>query len=215
MQIAIPLFPRVTALDAVGPYEILQRLPGATVVFVGAAVGEVRTENGFLGLSVDATFGDVPSPDVVVVPGGIGTRALLALGSPLVAWVRGVHPRTRYTASVCTGSLVLAAAGVLDGVPAATHWGARGELAALGAAVAPAGERVTEDLGRRVLTAAGVSAGMDMALRLAELLVDEVAAQAMQLAVEYDPQPKFDAGSAAKASPAVHARLCMYSETKR
>ena len=132
MDIAIALFPRVTALDAIGPYEVLQRLPGATVTFVGAERGEIRTENGFLGLSVDATFDEVPAPDVVVVPGGIGTRTLLDPGTPLLDWVQAAHRTSRWTTSVCTGSLVLAAAGLLDGLTAATHWASYDALAALG-----------------------------------------------------------------------------------
>jgi putative intracellular protease/amidase len=214
MQIAIPLFDRLTALDAVGPYEVLQRLPGAEVVFVGAERGSVRTENGFLGLTVDATFADVPRPDVVVVPGGIGTRAIVRdPDHPLLAWVSAVHPTTRFTTSVCTGSLVLARAGLLDGLEATTHWCAYDELRALGAV--PTGRRVVEHLDRRVVTAAGVSSGIDMALRLSELLVDADAARAMQLMVEYDPQPPFDAGSVESAGPVVMERVIEYSATKQ
>lgn len=203
MQIAIALFPRLTALDAIGPYEILQRLPEATVTFVGHRHGEVRSENGFLGLSVDATFDEMPEPEVVVVPGGVGTRALLH-DEAILSWIHRAHAGSRFTTSVCTGSLLLAAAGLLSGHPATTHWAAMGELAALGAV--PSQQRVVELLPRRIITAAGVSAGMDMALRLAELLTDPVTAQAQQLMVEYDPQPPFDAGSPAKASPAVRTR---------
>ncbi|MDH4279536.1 MAG: DJ-1/PfpI family protein, partial [Acidimicrobiia bacterium] len=198
MQIAIPLFDRLTALDGIGPYEVLQRLPGATVHFVGAQRGEVRTENGFLGLTVDQTYDELPNPDVIVVPGGIGTRAVIEPDRhPLVEWIKAAHPTTRYTTSVCTGSLVLAAAGLLDGVTAATHWGAYEVLTRLGAVATE--QRVVEHLDRRIITAAGVSSGIDMALRLAELLVDTEAAKAMQLMIEYDPQPPFDAGSVAKA----------------
>jgi len=212
VEIAVALFPRVTALDAIGPYEVLQRLPGATVTFVGERAGEVRTENGFLGLTVDATFAEVTSPDVVIVPGGIGTRALLGSGSPILDWLREVHPGTRFTTSVCTGALVLAAAGLLDGLSATTHWASYEELRALGAE--PTGQRVVEHLDRRIITAAGVSSGIDMALRLAELLVDADAAKAMQLMVEYDPQPPFDAGSLDKAGDAVVARVVEYAADK-
>ena len=128
VQIAIALFPRVTVLDAIGPYEVLQRLPDATVTFVGDQTGEVRADNGFLGLTVDATFADVPEPDVVVVPGGIGTRALLEPGSAILDWVRSAHETSRFTTSVCTGALVLGAAGLLDGLGATTHWAAYDEL---------------------------------------------------------------------------------------
>ncbi|MCO8127748.1 DJ-1/PfpI family protein [Acidimicrobiia bacterium EGI L10123] len=212
MQIAIALFPRLTALDAIGPYEVLQRLPDATVTFVGEQTGEVRSENGFLGLRVDATFDDVPDPDVVVVPGGVGTRALMAEGSAIHDWLRTAHETSRFTTSVCTGSLVLGAAGLLDGLTATTHWSAYDILRKTGAE--PAGQRVVEHLDRRIITAAGVSAGIDMALRLAELLVDADAARAMQLMIEYDPQPPFDAGSVDKAGEAVMARLTEYSATK-
>jgi putative intracellular protease/amidase len=213
MQIAIPLFERLTALDGIGPYEVLQRLPGAEVVFVGTERGTVRTENGFLGLCVDAAFAEVPRPDVVVVPGGIGTRAVIRDDDhPLLAWIAAVHPTTRYTTSVCTGSLVLAKVGLLDGLTATTHWAAYDELRGLGAE--PTGDRVVEHLDRRIITAAGVSSGIDMALRLAELLVDADAARAMQLMCEYDPQPPFDAGNVAAAGDAVMARCIEYAATK-
>ena len=207
-QIAIPLFPRVTALDAIGPYEVLQRLPDFEVVFVGSSVGEVRTENGFLGLSVDAMIDDVPTPDVIVVPGGIGSRAAMK-DEHLLAWLRGAHGTTAFTTSVCTGSLVLGAAGLLDGLTATTHWAVYDALASTGAV--PVAERVVEHLDRRIITAAGVSSGIDMALRLAELLVDATAAEAMQLMIEYDPQPPFDAGAWDKASDAVRQRVGEYA----
>jgi transcriptional regulator GlxA family with amidase domain len=213
MQIAIALFPRVTALDAIGPYEVLQRLPGATVTFVGAERGQVRTDNGFLGLTVDSTFEEVGEPDVVVVPGGVGVRSLTAPGTPILDWLRHVQPTTRFTTSVCTGSLVLAAAGLLDGLTATTHWSSYEDLRALGAE--PTGQRVVEHLDRRLVTAAGVSSGIDMALRLSELLVDADAARAMQLMVEYDPQPPFDAGSVEKAGKAVLARVIEYAADKQ
>lgn len=213
MHIAIPLFDRLTALDGIGPYEVLQRLPDAEVVFVSERVGEVRTENGFLGLTADATYADVPNPTVVVVPGGVGTRAVVAdEGHPLLQWIRTVHPTTTFTTSVCTGSLVLAKAGLLGGLTATTHWGAYDALSKLGAIATE--ERVVEHLPERIITAAGVSSGIDMALRLSELLVDDVAAKAMQLMVEYDPQPPFDAGTVGKAGPEVMERLIDYAKTK-
>lgn len=212
MQIAIALFDAVTALDAVGPYEVLQRLPGATVHFVGAEVGTVETENGFLRLGVDEVFEDVPHPDVVLVPGGVGSRQLLS-DERVLRWLRAAHATSRWTTSVCTGSLVLAAAGLLDGRQAATHWANHDELAALGAV--PTSQRVVEHLDDRILTAAGVSAGIDMALRLSELLVDADAARAMQLMIEYDPAPPFDSGHPDRATPEVMARVAEYSRTKR
>ena len=210
-SIAVALFDRLTALDAVGPYEVLQRLPGATVTFVGEHTGEFRTENGFLGLNADATFVEMPSPDVIIVPGGVGTRDLMA-DHPILEWLQRAHPTTTFTTSVCTGSLVLASAGLLDGLTATTHWSAFGPLEKHGAVRCD--ERVVEHLDERIITAAGVSSGIDMALRLAELLVDATAAKAMQLGVEYDPQPPFDAGSVDKAGPEVMARLIEYSADK-
>lgn len=197
MLVAIALFPRNTALDSVGPYEVLQRVPSIDVVFVGHRRGEVRTDNGMLGLTCDATFDEVPSPDVVLMPGGVGTRALVT-DETVLEWVRQAHRNTLFTTSVCTGSLVLAAAGLLDDLPATTHWAATDVLEVFGARYSP--ERVVENLPERIITAAGVSAGIDMALRLVELLVDRQAAEASQLMIEYDPAPPFDSGNVAKAS---------------
>ena len=207
MQVAIVLFPRLTALDAIGPYEVFQRIPSLDVTFVGHRHGEVRTENGMLGLTVDRTFAQVPAPDVVVVPGGIGTRALLA-DAELLDWLRTAHATSTFTTSVCTGSLVLAAAGLLGGISATSHWAALDLLGSLGAE--PTSQRVVEHLPLRIVTAAGVSSGIDMALRLVELLVDRTAAQAAQLMIEYDPQPPFDTGSLAKADRTVLARVAQY-----
>ncbi len=212
MDIAIALFDRLTALDAIGPYETLQRLPGATVTFVGERTGEFRTDNGFLGLIADATFADHTQPDVVVVPGGIGTDGLMGRDHPIHAWLDAVHPTTRFTTSVCTGSLVLAANGLLDGLEATTHWSTYSTLEEHGSI--PTGTRVVEHLDERIITAAGVSSGIDMALRLSELLVDETAAKAMQLMIEYDPQPPFDAGSVDKAGDEVMTRLIEYTVDK-
>ena len=212
MQIAIPVFERITALDAVGPYEVLQRLPDSEVVFIGHREGNVRTDNGFLGLMADAVFEDVPDPDVVVFPGGVGTRPMMK-DERVLRWVRNAHETTRFTTSVCTGALILGAAGLLDDLDATTHWAAYELLATTGAR--PVEQRVVEHLDQRIITAAGVSSGIDMALRLAELLVDTDAAKAMQLMVEYDPQPPFNAGSVAKAGPEVMARLQDYSKDRR
>ncbi|WP_102419216.1 DJ-1/PfpI family protein [Mycobacterium sp. 4858] len=210
--VAVPLFPRVTALDAIGPYEVLQRIPSIEVVFVGHRRGEVRTENGMLGLSCDARFDEVTSPDVVLVPGGIGTRQLLH-DDTIRAWLQAVHPITAFTTSVCTGALLLAAAGLLDGLTATTHWRARDLLNDLGAHYVP--DRVVEHLPQRIITAAGVSSGIDMALRLVELLVDRQAAQAAQLLIEYDPQPPFDSGSLAKADQATMDRATEYLDARQ
>lgn len=208
MQLAMVLFPRFTALDAIGPYEVLQRIPAIDPVFVGHAHGEVRTENGFLGVMCDAEFEEVPTPDVVVFPGGVGTRALMD-DERVLGWLREVHTRTMFTTSVCTGSLVLAAAGLLDGLTATTHWSRLDVLFRHGAV--PVEARVVEHRDRRIITAAGVSAGIDMALRLAELLVDRTAAEASQLMIEYDPAPPFTSGSLSSASPEVRERVAEYA----
>ena len=207
MQVAIALFPRNTTLDAVGPYDVLQRVPSIEVVFVGAHRGEVRSDNGMLGLICDATFDEVTRPDVLLFPGGMGTRTLIH-DERVLDWVREVHRHTIYTTSVCTGSLVLAAAGLLSGLTAATHWRGVELLESFGAVYTP--QRVVEHLPERIITAAGVSSGIDMALRLLELLVDREAAQAAQLMIEYDPQPPFDTGSWAKAGAAVRERAQDY-----
>jgi transcriptional regulator GlxA family with amidase domain len=209
--IAIPLFPQFTALDGIGPYEVLQRIPEYTVTFVGHERGVVRSDNGFLGIEVDATFEELARPDVIVFPGGIGTRSLLE-DERVLDWVRQAHETTTFTTSVCTGSLVLAAAGLLDGLDATTHWGARDILAKYGVTVSEA--RVVEHLDRRIITAAGVSSGIDMALRLVELLVDRTAAEAMQLMIEYDPQPPFNAGAVDKVDDAVIERVGEYASAR-
>jgi len=210
-SVAIPLFPRFTALDGIGPYEVLQRVPGFDVTFVGHERGPVRSDNGFLGVEIDATFEELAHPDIVVFPGGVGTRALVH-DERVLDWVRTAHETTTFTTSVCTGSLVLAAAGLLDGLTATTHWGALDHLGRLGAV--PTSERVVEHLDRRIITAAGVSSGIDMALRLVAVLVDDTAAQACQLMIEYDPQPPFDAGSVAKAGDVVLGRAAEYAASR-
>ncbi len=149
---------------------------------------------------------------MVVFPGGIGTRVLQD-DQRVLEWVRHAHRTTRLTTSVCTGSLVLAAAGLLDGLTATTHWSCYPDLAALGAV--PTAERVVEHLDRRLITAAGVSSGIDMALRLVELLVDRTGAQAAQLMIEYDPQPPFDTGSVAKADDGIVHRVIEYAQLRQ
>jgi transcriptional regulator GlxA family with amidase domain len=215
MQVVIPLFPRFTALDGIGPYEVLQRIPSLDITFIGHERGEVRSENGLLGITRDGTFEDFPRPDIIVFPGGVGTRPLQH-DERVLEWVRTAHETSTYTTSVCTGSIVLGAAGLLDGLTATTHWSCYPELEAHGA-IATA-DRVVEHLDRRIITAAGVSSGIDMALRLVELLVDRTAAEAAQLMIEYDPQPPFDTGSMAKATAggnAVVERVIEYAQLRQ
>jgi transcriptional regulator GlxA family with amidase domain len=212
LQAVIPLFPRFTALDGIGPYEVLQRIPEIDVTFIGHERGEVRSENGFLGITRDATFEDFSNPDVIVFPGGVGTRPL-AKDERVLEWVRHAHQTTKYTTSVCTGSIVLGAAGLLDGLTATTHWSCYEELRATGAD--PVATRVVEHLDHRIITAAGVSSGIDMALRLVELLFDGTAARASQLMIEYDPQPPFDAGALDKVAPDVVERVVEYAAVRK
>jgi putative intracellular protease/amidase len=196
MLITIPLYDRFTALDAVGPYEVLCRLPGAEVVFVAEQPGPVRTDTRALTLVAQRALADVDACDVVVVPGGPGTREMLE-PQPLHEWLRAIDATTQWTTSVCTGALLLGAAGLLDGLEATTHWSAFDTLASLGAR--PTERRVVPQ--GKVVTAAGVSAGIDMALWLAAQIAGDEVAKAIQLGIEYDPQPPFDSGSIAKASP--------------
>jgi putative intracellular protease/amidase len=198
VRIAIPIFEGITALDAVGPYEVLSRLPDAEVVFVAHAPGPHRTEDGVLALTADAALSDVPDPKVIVVPGGFGTRGLMS-DETMLSWLRCADATSQWTTSVCTGSLLLAAAGLLNGLRATTHWLELETLRQFGAE--PVSERVVVQ--GKVITAAGVSSGIDMALTLAAAIAGDEIAQAIQLGIEYDPQPPFDSGSVAKASPQI------------
>ncbi|MFH8469392.1 DJ-1/PfpI family protein [Streptomyces sp. NPDC017991] len=194
MQIAIVIFDRFTALDAVGPYETLGRLPDAETVFVAGQRGPVRTDTGNLALTADKALAEVPHPDIVVVAGGPGQTPQME-NETLLDWLRTADATSTWTTSVCTGSLLLAAAGLLRGRRATSHWLALDHLERFGAE--PTGERVVTD--GKYVTAAGVSAGIDMGLTLLGRIAGDEHAQAVQLAVEYDPRPPYDAGSPRKA----------------
>ncbi|MET8777889.1 DJ-1/PfpI family protein [Nocardia sp. NPDC004654] len=198
-QIAVVLYPGMTALDAIGPYEVLRFAPGAEVRFVGPEIGPVITDSGALALGVTHTFEETPAPRLVVVPGGPAATAVAA-DERVLNWLRAVHETSEWTTSVCTGALVLAAAGLLDGRSATTHWAAQRALGLLGA-VPKRGERFV--VGDRIATAAGVSAGIDLALWLVGEMFGEERAEAIQLAIEYDPRPPFDAGHPDKVAPAM------------
>jgi putative intracellular protease/amidase len=202
MQIAILLYNRFTVLDAIGPYQVLSGIPGAETVFVAEQPGPIRDEVGSLVLSAPAGLDDVPRPDVVVVPGGPGQCDQMQDG-PVHEWLRAADQTSTWTTSVCTGSLILAGAGLLAGRRATTHWLALDELGALGAT--PVSDRVVSD--GKYVTAAGVSSGIDMALTLAGRLAGDEAAQAIQLMIEYDPQPPYDAGSADRAPAEIVGQL--------
>jgi transcriptional regulator GlxA family with amidase domain len=200
MQIAIVLYPGLTALDAIGPYEVLRLLPDADVRFVGAAPGPVVADSGVLFLGITHSYAETPSPDIVLVPGSGPRTATMMADQQLTDWLRRVHETTSWTTSVCTGAMILAAAGILDGLPATTHWFVQPALTAMGAR-AQSGERIVR--AGKVVTAAGVSAGIDLGLWLAGEIAGRERAEAIQLYIEYDPQPPFDAGHPSKASKAV------------
>lgn len=196
MHVAVLLFDHVTALDAVGPYEVLSRLPNATVRFVAAKPGPQTTDTGFLTLVADYALEDVSDPDILVVPGGPGTRSLLA-DAKILEWIRTVHTTSRWTTSVCTGALLLGSAGLLNGLSATTHWASRDRLSDYGAR--PVSDRIVQN--GKIITAAGVSAGIDLGLRVAQVAAGAEMARAIQLVIEYDPQAALNAGSSAVAGP--------------
>ena len=204
MIIAIGLYPGFTALDAIGPYEVLTYLPGylpdAKVVICAEDTGVLDDQYHLVHLRIDTTFADVPRPDVLLVPGSPFAGRYAADGHPIVDWIREAHPHTTWTTSVCTGALLLGAAGLLKGVPATTHWSSYDDLASYGAQ--PTEQRVVTS--GRIVTGAGVSAGIDLALTLAGQIAGPEVAQAIQLAIEYDPHPPFDTGAPSKAPKAIY-----------
>jgi transcriptional regulator GlxA family with amidase domain len=202
VQIVIALFDRFTALDAVGPYQVLCRVPGAKVVFAADHAGAVSDDARMMSLQAQASFAEVPSPDIVVIPGGPGQTDQMTPG-PLQDWLIAADKTSAWTASVCTGSLILAGAGLLAGRQATTNWLAHDELRRLGAVARQ--ERYVFD--GKYVTAAGVSAGIDMALALVGRIASDEEAQRIQLAIEYDPQPPYDSGSPATAKPEIAASL--------
>lgn len=195
MQIAIGLYPGLTMLDVIGPYQVFSQLPDAEVVLCAERTGRVSDDNGLVHLDVDRSFDEVPAPDVLVVGGGYASRGLARPGSPMVEWIRAAHEHTTWTTSVCTGALLLGAAGLLDGLRATTHWHYVDLIEAQGAT--PVRDRVVIE--GKIVTAAGVSAGIDMALMLVDRTHGPEVAQAVQLGIEYDPQPPHDAGAPWKA----------------
>jgi putative intracellular protease/amidase len=201
MQIAIVLYPGFTALDFIGPYEILRNLPDAEIRFVWHETGPVADGTGVLLIGATHTFDETPNPDVVLVPGGPATMEH-ARDEVVLDWLRRADTTSTWTTSVCTGSVLLAAAGLLDGHSATSHWSALPVLRTFG--VTPVGDMRIVHEGKYV-TAAGVSAGLDMAMWLAAEIAGEARAKAIQLVIEYDPQPPFDSGHMSKASAATKA----------
>ncbi|MFF1710173.1 DJ-1/PfpI family protein [Streptomyces sp. NPDC058268] len=202
LSVALLLYDGFTALDAVGPYEVLCRVPGVRVTTVARKAGPIRTDTGELALGAERTMRDITRADVLLVPGG-GDRGVMAMMEDTDAhrWIRRIHRHSTWTTSVCTGSLILGSAGLLRGLPATTYWASRPYLEKVGAVYTPG--RFVET--GKIITAAGVSAGIDMGLHLASRLADEKVAMAMQLAVEYDPDPPYDTGSPEKADAETEA----------
>jgi transcriptional regulator GlxA family with amidase domain len=191
MQAAFLLYEGFTPLDAIGPFQVLAAAPGIEPVFVAERAGSVDSDSPPCAVAAQRSFDEVPAPDIVVVPGSLTSFQALLEHEPTLAWLRGAHEHARFVASVCTGSLLLAAAGLLAGRPAATHWAARHLLPRFGAI--PTTERVVRS--GKIITAGGVSAGIDMALRLVAEINGSQLARAVQLAIEYAPEPPFDSGS--------------------
>ncbi|MCE5290495.1 MAG: DJ-1/PfpI family protein [Nocardiaceae bacterium] len=202
MQIAIVLYPGMTALDVVGPYEVLRLVKDVNIRFVWHEPGPVMTDSGVLALSATHTFEETPAPDIVLIGGSPVVRMTAARDEKLLDWLRNVNETSTWTTSVCSGSVVLATAGILDGIPATSHWEALSVLAELGAIPQPE-QRIVQ--AGKIVTAAGVSAGLDFALWLAAEIEDRAHAEAIQLVIEYDPHPPFDSGHMSKASAETRA----------
>lgn len=200
MIVALGLYQGFTSLDAIGPYEVLTYLPDTEVVLCAETPGVVDDHNNLIHLRIDKTFADVPRPDVLLVPGGPIAGRYAKDNHPIVDWIRQAHPHTTWTTSVCTGALLLGAAGLLDGLPATTHWASYDELASYGAH--PTEQRVVT--AGKIVTGAGVSSGIDLALTLAAAIAGPEVAQTIQLAIEYDPQPPFNSGSPSKAPKPIY-----------
>lgn len=200
MKIAALVFDKITILDIVGPIEVMSWVPGSEIVWVGAEKGPARAALTGLGITIDHSLDEVSSADVLMIPGGPGVRPLLTQ-EPVLEWVRAIHETTTWTTSICTGSLLLGAAGLLKGLEATTHWNSSAVLESFGATYSE--KRVIPQ--GKIVTSAGVSSGIDMALWLVGQAVGDEAAKAAQLCIEYDPQPPYDAGSPSKAGEAVMA----------
>lgn len=203
MNIVILLFPDFTALDVVGPYEALARLPGAQVYFTAKDKGEYQDHYN-LQMKADHSIEEITSADILLIPGGFGIDALLN-DTQLLDWTRKIHETTKWTVSVCSGSLLLAAAGILEGKQCTTNWMRKEQLKKFTVSVPEASERYVQD--GKIITAAGISAGIDMALYLISLIANESTAKTIQLSMEYDPHPPFDCGTPEKAPQEIKARF--------
>ena len=199
MKIAFLIYDGFTALDVIGPYEVLSCIPGVKAHFVSKRIGPIRAHTNSLSFVADYALNDVLDPDIIVVSGGTSGSIAASEDNEILEWIRKVHETSKWTTSVCTGSLILGAAGILNGLKATTHWYAKDILAKFGA------EYVAERVVRqgKIITAAGVSSGIDMALHLVEEIAGKEMSKTVQLIIEYDPQPPYDSGSMAKAEPAI------------
>lgn len=202
MQVAIVLYPGFTALDFIGPYESLRWLPDTEVRFVWHEPGPIAADSGVLLVGATHSFDETPSPDIILIPGGFGTMEH-ARDEKVLDWVRRAHQSSTWTASVCSGSVILASAGLLTGKRATSHWAAVQLLRTFG--VEPVTDERIVPAGEHIVTCAGVSAGIDLGLWLAGQIAGEDKAKAIQLSMEYDPQPPFDSGHMSKASAATKA----------
>ncbi len=207
MQIAIVAYPGLTALDIIGPYEVLRAIPGAEIRFVWTEPGPIVADSGVLAIGASHSLKETPKPDIVLIGGSGTATAATAKNEELLAWLRQVHQTSQWTVSVCTGSIILASAGLLNGLPATTHWASLQLLEGLGAH--PVGDRRIVHSGK-VVTGAGVSAGIDVALWLVGRIAGDDVARAAQLMIEYDPQPPYDSGSLEKADGATKRALATF-----
>jgi len=201
-QIAMLLYPGFTPLDAIGPYHALSQFPGYEFSYVALEAGPI-SDGTATTLIAQKSISEISSVEILIVPGGLPAITMARAGDPLIDWIAKIHPKTEWTISVCTGALMLGAAGILKDVPATTHWYSHSELKDYGAI--PTDERVVEF--GKIITAAGVSAGIDMSLTLAMRLFGQEFAETMQLDMEYDPKPPFNAGHPRTAPAKVHAKL--------
>jgi len=201
MKVAFVLYDNFTMLDIVGPFNVLTFMPDCEPVWVAEEIGPVKDHTRSGALMANTRFEDCLDPDIVVVPGGLGTE--LHFGGPVVKWLRTVRPGSKWMTSVCTGSLLLGSAGFLDGLTSTSHWTSMDTLAGFGAI--PTRQRVVLHEDEQIVTSAGVSSGIDMALTLVERIHSKLIAEAVQLMIEYDPQPPVDSGCVTKASPEVMA----------
>lgn len=202
MNIVFLFYHSMTALDAIGPHEVLCRLPNANIYRTAKHAGIVETESSHLKMIAEYSFNEVTSADILLIPGA-GNATSLKGDQETLAWIQDIHRTTTWTTSICTGSLILGAAGILSGLKATSHWAVIDRLSRWGAT--PTHQRIVED--NKVITAAGVSAGIDMALALAEKICGRSVGETLQLGIEYDPEPPFNSGSPQKASPQIYESL--------